>query len=164
MVFIDLDGGNMAFCIQDPTYENSEYLHEALIASCVGAISGGGAYAFASRDGIKLLMEDDNFKEFLNNGSFTLIVGMDDITNVYAIDMLKRMKEKYGNNLTIKAYIHNSKGSTFHPKYSWFETKDGGILVIGSGNLTQRGLRQNREAYAIERLSKNEIEEVKRVE
>ena len=150
----------MAFCIQDPTYSKSSYLHEALISSCVGCIEGGGAYAFASKDGIELLIEDDNFKQFLKNGKFTLIIGMDDITNTYSVDILKRLQEKYSDHLIIKAYIHNSKGSTFHPKYSWFKRPDGGVLVIGSGNLTQKGLRQNREAYAIESLDFDEINKV----
>ena len=150
----------MAFFIQDPTYSKSSYLHEALISSCVGGVTGGGAYAFASKDGIELLIEDDNFKQFLKTGQFTLIVGMDDITNIYSVETLKRMQEKYTGHLIIKAYIHNSKGSTFHPKYSWFAKPDGGSLVIGSGNLTQKGLRQNREAYAIETMTPEETKNV----
>lgn len=150
----------MAFCIQDPTYDKSAYLHEALISSCVEGISGGGAYAFASKDGIELLIEDDNFKQFLKNGYFTLIIGMDDITNTYSIDTLKKLQEKYLGHLTVKAYIHNSKGSTFHPKYSWFVKPAGGTLVIGSGNLTQKGLRQNREAYVIEELDEESMKAV----
>ena len=150
----------MAFYIQDPSYHKSSYLHEALITACVGGISGGGAYAFASKDGIKLLFEDENFIQFLRNGEFMLIVGMDDITNTYSLDTLKKLQEKYDGRLKVKAYIHNSKGSTFHPKYSWFVNADGGVLVLGSGNLTQKGLRQNREAYAIEKCDKSEIEKI----
>ena len=150
----------MALYIQDPTYDNSSYLHEALISSCVDGIEGGGAYAFASKDGIELLIEDDNFKQFLKTGVFTLVVGMDDITNVYSIETLKRLQEKYTDHLIIKAYIHNSRGSTFHPKYSWFSNSNGGVLVVGSGNLTQKGLRQNREAYAIEKLTSEEIQQI----
>ncbi len=77
---------------------------------------GGGAYAFASKDGIELLLEDENFKEFLKNGSFLLIIGMDDITNIYSINTIKRLLERYEGHLKVKAYIHNSKGSIFHPK------------------------------------------------
>lgn len=148
----------MSLCIQDPSYSNSEYLHEALISACVGKTIGGGAYAFASKDGIELLIEDDNFKQFLKNGEFLLIVGMDDITNIYAIETLEKLQEKHEGRLFIKAYIHNSKGSTFHPKYSWFANGEGGNLILGSGNLTQKGLRQNREAFTIEKCTKEEIE------
>ena len=64
----------MSLNIQDPSYDKSKYLHEALISACVGKKIGGGAYAFASKDGIELLLEDENFKEFLKNGSFLLII------------------------------------------------------------------------------------------
>lgn len=150
----------MGLCIQDPSYKESAYLHEALISSCVNGILGGGAYAFASKDGIELLIEDDNFKQFLKNGIFTLVVGMDAITNIYSIETLKKLQEKYAGHLIVKAYIHNSKGSTFHPKYSWFSYKKGGALIIGSGNLTQKGLRQNREAYSIEKYEDESFNEV----
>lgn len=150
----------MGLYIQDPSYTDSAYLHEALISSCVNGISGGGAYAFASKDGIELLIEDDNFKQFLKNGVFTLVIGMDDITNIYSIDTLKKLQEKYAGHLIVKAYIHNGKGSTFHPKYSWFSYEKGGTLVIGSGNLTQKGLRQNREAYSIEKYEDEKFDEV----
>ena len=83
----------MGLYIQDPSYTDSAYLHEALISSCVNGISGGGAYAFASKDGIELLIEDDNFKQFLKNGVFTLVIGMDDITNIYSVDTLKKLQE-----------------------------------------------------------------------
>lgn len=150
----------MGLCIQDPSYKESAYLHEALISACVNGVSGGGAYAFASKDGIELLIEDDNFKQFLKNGVFTLVVGMDDITNIYSIETLKKLQEKYAGHLIVKAYIHNSKGSTFHPKYSWFSYEKGGALVIGSGNLTQKGLRQNREAYSIEKYEDEKFDDV----
>ena len=151
---------NMGLYIQDPSYTDSAYLHEALISSCINSVSGGGAYAFASKDGIELLIEDENFKKFLKNGTFTLVIGMDDITNIYSIDTLKRLQEKYSGHLIVKAYIHNGKGSIFHPKYSWFSYENGGTLVIGSGNLTQKGLRQNREAYSIEKYEGEKFNEV----
>lgn len=150
----------MAFYIQDPSYQKSAYLHEALISACVDGITGGGAYAFASKAGIELLIEDDNFNRFLKTGKFMLVVGMDDITNIYSIECLRKLQEKYKNHLFVKAYVHNSKGSTFHPKYSWFAKENGGVMVLGSGNLTQKGLRQNREAYTINTLNKREMDEV----
>lgn len=137
------------FCIQDPSYENSKYLHETLISECVGCTTGAGAYAFATKDGINLLLLDDNFKDFLETGTFTLVVGTDDITNEHSIVSLIELQKKYGSHLVVKAYVHNGKGSTFHPKFSWFQKTDGGALVLGSGNLTQKGLRHNREAYNV---------------
>lgn len=139
----------MELCIQDPSYNNSKYLHESLLAAFDVALEGGGAYAFATSDGIELLLCDDSFKKFIENGKFQLIVGMDDITNRKALETLKELQARYPDRLSVKAYVHKKHGSTFHPKYSWFKTNDGGLLIIGSGNLTQQGLRQNREAYSI---------------
>ena len=66
-------------CIQDPSYENSKYLHETLLSECVDCTVGAGAYAFATKDGINLLLSDENFKKFLERGTYTLVVGTDDI-------------------------------------------------------------------------------------
>lgn len=148
------------FCIQDPSYENSKYLHETLLSECVGCTSGAGAYAFATKDGINLLLLDDNFKDFLENGTFTLVVGTDDITNEHSIVSLIELQKKYGSHLVVKAYVHNGKGSTFHPKFSWFQKSDGGAVVLGSGNLTQKGLRHNREAYNVIQYDKSGIAEI----
>ena len=146
--------------IQDPSYKNSMYLHETLLSECVNSVKGGGAYAFATKDGINMLLTDENFKIFLTKGVYTLIVGTDDITNEHAVNALIELKQKYGKHLVVKAYIHKNKGSTFHPKFSWFQKKDGGSLVLGSGNLTQKGLRHNREAYSVIQHTTDEMEKV----
>ena len=146
--------------IQDPSYKNSMYLHETLLSECINSIKGGGAYAFATKDGINMLLTDENFKIFLTKGVYTLIVGTDDITNEHAVNALIELKQKYGKHLVVKAYIHKNKGSTFHPKFSWFQKKDGGSLVLGSGNLTQKGLRHNREAYSVIQHTTDEMEKV----
>lgn len=146
--------------IQDPSYKNSMYLHETLLSECAKSKKGGGAFAFATKDGINLLFEDENFKAFLQRGEFTLVVGTDDITNEHAINTLIELKNKHGKNLTVKAYIHSNKGSTFHPKFSWFKKADGGTLVIGSGNLTQKGLRHNREAYGVIPYAEEDMDKI----
>lgn len=148
------------FCIQDPSYDNSMYLHETLLSECVGCTNGAGAYAFATKDGINLLLLDDNFKEFLKTGTFTLVVGTDDITNEHSIVSLIELQKKYGSHLVVKAYVHNERGSTFHPKFSWFKKNDGGTLVLGSGNLTQKGLRHNREAYNVIQYDESSIAKI----
>ena len=147
------------FCIQDPSYENSKYLHETLLAECAECVVGAGAYAFASKDGINLFF-DDNFKKFMENGTYTLVVGTDDITNENAITALIALKNKYNSHLQIKAYIHSGKGSTFHPKFSWFKKSNGGTIVLGSGNLTQKGLRYNREAYNVAYHNEEEMKAI----
>lgn len=148
----------MQFCIQDPSYNNSKCLHEILLEECINGRSGVGVYAFATYDGIRLLLEDVNFKKFIQTGTFLLIVGMDDITNVKAIQKLKELKTKYKNHLDVMAYIHKKDRSIFHPKFTWFKKENGGVLILGSGNLTQQGLRTNREAFTISRCDENEME------
>ena len=144
----------MDFCIQDPTYSDSKYLHETLISEFENSKRGAGVYAFVSKDGLKLIFEDESFKKFIKNGTYTLIIGMDDITNPKALQKLIELKQTYGKRFLVKAYIHNKRGSIFHPKYSWFEKDNGGSCVIGSGNLTSSGLRYNREAYGYIDLDK----------
>lgn len=139
----------MNFCIQDPSYKESMYLHESLLTACKDGVVGGGAYAFASQGGVELLFADEAFGRFMDTGYFYLVVGMDDITNIKTLSALRDFEERYKGHLVVKAYVHNSRGSTFHPKYSWFKKQEGGLIVIGSGNLTQQGLRHNREAYTV---------------
>ena len=150
----------MHFCLQDPSYKDSLFLNESIMMASKNASIGGGAYAFASRSGIELLFGDDAIKFFLEKGHFFLIVGMDDITNIKALQTLKALEERYNGHLTVKAYIHNSRGSTFHPKYCWFKHSEGGVLIIGSGNLTEQGLRHNREAYSVVDCTADEFSSV----
>src|SRR3989344_707374 len=58
----------------------SDSLHEALLQSCDGAVSGGGAFSWASKGGIDLLLCDDTFLPLIQKGQFELIVGTDAVT------------------------------------------------------------------------------------
>lgn len=149
----------MSFHIQDPTIPFSYSLHEALLQSCSGAQNGGGAYAFVSQDGVKLLLEDETFRAFIKHGSFKLIVGIDQITNENALQKLRDLRDSY-KGLEIEAFYHNINSSLFHPKFTWFKNKQGGVLVVGSGNLTARGLRSNWEAFNVVQIDKKELKKV----
>lgn len=65
----------MPLYLQDPNDPKSAYLLEALLEACDGAISGGGAFAFASTQGVNLVLADKAFRKFSKNGNFELIVG-----------------------------------------------------------------------------------------
>jgi len=145
--------------IQDPTYRGSILLHEALLEACGEAVSGAGAYAFVSADGVNLLMKDSAFHEFIQRGPYRLIIGMDEITNLRTLAAITELCAAYPN-LWVRAFLHDTKGSTFHPKFSWFKTAEGGCIVVGSGNLTSKGLRRNREAYVVEHVNETEILEI----
>lgn len=146
-------------CIQDPEYEDSLLLNEALLEACENACCGAGTYAFVSADGIDLLMNNSIFETFIQRGNYYLVIGMDDITNSNTLKAIKEYQATH-EKLIVKAFVHMTKGSTYHPKFSWFRTEDGGYLVTGSGNLTQKGLRRNREAYVLEKVTTDEIEEI----
>ena len=151
----------MTLRIQDPLFEESYLLHETLLNEASRSKSGAGVFAFASREGINLLFGDAAFSDFLSSGSFTLIVGLDSITNRAAIRELKKLEAAYRPNLVVKAFISSLPGSTFHPKFTWFEQEDSAVAIVGSGNLTYGGLRNNREAYFVSELTPGSFEELK---
>ncbi|QHI71742.1 phospholipase D family protein [Aminipila terrae] len=144
------------FYIQDPRCENGQLLNEALLEACENALYGAGTYAFVSADGIDLLMNNHTFENFMKRGLYHLIIGMDDITNIRTLAALQRYCGQFPN-LRADAFIHHTTGSTFHPKYSWFKYEKGGALVLGSGNLTAKGLRRNTEAFVVQKLNEEEI-------
>ncbi len=137
----------MNFYIQDSTLANSLSLHETLLKNCREASSGGGMFAFVSRSGIQLFLEDESFIELINRGEFELIVGMDSITNINALNALNHI-DKNAEKFSVQAFLHQLNGKLFHPKFCWFKKDNGGVLIVGSGNLTVGGLRRNWEAFA----------------
>lgn len=142
---------------QDPYFSDSYTLHEALIQSCATSIQGKGAYAFASKSGIEILFKDTVFDSLLNRGEYSLIVGIDEITNLASLEALSVIKAAKPN-LTVKAFDHSNRVSLFHPKLSYFRNQDDtGNLIIGSGNLTLGGLRRNREAFSLIKLTVDEL-------
>ena len=151
----------MTLRIQDPLFEESYLLHETLLNEASRSKSGAGAFAFASKDGIDLLFGDAAFSDFLSSGSFTLIVGLDSITNTAAINELRKLESVYRPNLVVKAFINSLPGSTFHPKFTWFEQEGSAVAIVGSGNLTHGGLRNNREAYSVNELAPRDFDELK---
>ena len=142
---------------QDPYFSDSYTLHEALIQSCATSIQGKGAYAFASKSGIEILLKDSVFDSLLDRGEYSLIVGIDEITNLASLEALSAIKAAKPN-LNVKAFDHSNRGSLFHPKLSYFKNQDDtGNLIVGSGNLTLGGLRRNREAFSLIQLSVDEL-------
>ena len=149
----------MAFKFQNPADLNSPSLHEALIAASTGAISGGAAFAFVTRGGVRLYLQDEAFTAFIQNGTFELVVGIDEITNPQSLEALAEVTA-VAPNLTVNAFAHNHRDSIFHPKFCWYKKAVGGTLVVGSGNLTVRGLRNNWEAFSVIELNEQEIQDV----
>lgn len=144
------------FYIQDPSYAASKQLLDAILECCPSARFGAGAYAFVSADGINLLIGDPIFTDFLEHGQFLLIVGMDEITNTRSLAALNHYMTRYPN-LQVRAFLHNTTGSTFHPKFCWFDCGDYGYVITGSGNLTQKGMQRNREAFEAKTVTSDDL-------
>jgi len=136
--------------IQDPDYTRSVLLHDAILDIIDKAIYGIGTYAFVTNEGLQLLIESENFEKFISKdeSKFILLMGIDEVTNTRTLVKARALAEKY-DKLTIKVFFDKNSSNTYHSKYSFFKTEQGGALVIGSGNLTLKGLRKNREAFTI---------------
>ena len=90
----------MEIRFQDPTYSKSMKLGESILDACKNANNGAGVYAFAEKNGIDLILGDVVFKVFINNHTFTLIIGTDSITDSKALSALRRYYQFY-KNLTV---------------------------------------------------------------
>lgn len=130
------------------------YLLEHLLIESIGAVRGGGIFAWANANGVKVLLEDDAFDEFLLAGNFRLFVGTDSITDPPAIQKLIEISTKRPR-LDVRAFM-SPTSSLFHPKMAWFEHHDYLSLIVGSGNLTMGGLRSNWEAFVVLKLTARE--------
>lgn len=141
----------MSLYIQDPTDHDAPFLQEKILEACEGARCGAGVFAFVTSEGVDLLLRDDTFKRFATRGTFDLIVGVDEVTNVRALTALQEAGRELPG-LTIRAFYHDLPQSMFHPKFCWFRHSRKGVLVVGSGNLTARGLRSNWEAFSVDEI------------
>lgn len=149
--------------IQDPDYTKSVLLHDAILDIMDKAIYGIATYAFVTNEGLQLLFESENFEKFINkDGSkFILLMGIDEVTNTRTLVKARALTDKYPN-LEIKVFFDNKSSNIYHPKYSFFKTEQGGSLVIGSGNLTLKGLRKNREAFTIIEVNDIDFSKIER--
>ncbi|MCY6485333.1 phospholipase D family protein [Clostridium aestuarii] len=151
----------MKFYIQDPIFPGTYSLHEALLEACNGVKYGAGVFAFVTKGGVNLFLGDQIFQDFIKyKGKFKLIIGIDEITNTRTLKKLDEMLLKYGNSLEVLVFMHNHKSTTFHPKFTWFRKETGGVLIVGSNNLTEKGLRRNIEAFNYVELNDTQINEI----
>lgn len=145
--------------IQDNNVPDVLTLDEAF-KSCIESNSTSliyGAYAFVTTGGFDIMFNNIEQKEYIKK--VTLIIGMDGITNTECVEYLKKTDPRI---FDIKAYIPNTSSAIFHPKFCILanDSKSKGWLIIGSGNLTVRGIRKNQEAYTAIELSESDLNEV----
>jgi len=119
-------------------------------------------FAFASSVGVKLLVDDEQFKEAARRGAVELIVGTDAVTNVRALEALADVSDDFPNVRT-RAFLNPQPTGLFHPKFCFTRSGGGGCLIAGSGNLTEGGLLGNWEAYSVDELNEQGIAAVQAV-
>jgi hypothetical protein len=136
------------------------YLLEHLLVESIGATRGGAVFAWANANGVKSLLEDDVFDEFLLNSYFRLFVGTDAITDPPAVEKLIEIAARRPR-LDVRAFMSPTT-SLFHPKMAWFEHDAHLSLIVGSGNLTMGGLKSNWEAFILLKLAGAEREDALR--
>ncbi|MGX1104504.1 phospholipase D family protein [Bradyrhizobium elkanii] len=153
-------GDRMSWHLQTPD-GGSPNLLANIIAECGAAQKGGAAFAFASAQGVKLLSAEPIFSKFLKAGEFTVIVGLDAITDTRALDELRKLSKSHPN-FKPKLFLHSTAGSIFHPKTMWLKTAKGGVIITGSGNLTSGGLKSNWEATAVQIMTAAEMAETEK--
>lgn len=146
----------MSLYIQDPNDPKGTYLLEALLEACDGAQAGGGAFAFVSAEGVKLFLEDKGFQTFASKNRFDLVIGVDAITNTKSLGAIDAAS-KVSKGLAPSVFVPAKSGTIFHPKFSWFRKRKGGVLIAGSGNMTRGGLRWNVEAFTWQILSTGDV-------
>src|SRR5690349_85331 len=122
----------MTLYLQDPDAVGGATLLESLLDACSTATAGGGAFAWATGAGLRLLLEDPKFVAFTARGSFDLVIGVDAVTNQRSLDTLDALANAH-SGLTGRVFLHDYRGVLFHPKYAWFKRAGGGTLVVGSG-------------------------------
>lgn len=149
----------MTLHIQDPDNAESVLLLEVLLDACNGSINGGGAFAFVSASGVRLLLQDATFVDFASHNRFDLIIGVDAVTDIRALNAIQAAAESTPG-ISPRAFLSDHSRSLFHPKLTWFKHRKGGRLITGSGNLTNGGLRSNWEGFSDEKLSTSEANAV----
>ena len=147
------------FHFQDPASPDMVYLLEAIIDASRGAASCSGIFAFASRGGVDSLIGDPEIQDFLHESPMSLLVGIDAVTTRNTLVRLRELEQEL-ERLNVLVF-RNPTDALFHPKVARFEYPDGRrTMIVGSGNLTPGGLRQNFEAFSVMRSEAGETLDV----
>lgn len=140
-----------SFHVQDPSDPDTLYLYEALVGQVKTSSlrSWRGIFAFATGNAVhSLFVEDPDVNRFVRTGKVSLVVGIDAVTNVSALEQLAELNRQY-TGFHAKVFVNPGTG-LFHPKISHFSHDGGGAtLIVGSGNLTPGGLKNNIEAFSV---------------
>lgn len=135
------------FLFQDPSAEEGSYLLEAIAEAAEGVQAARGIFAFATANGVDLLFGEPTVLGALERARMQVVVGIDAVTDRRALERLQSLSRTCPN--LVPRVFWNSNGGLFHPKLCYFEGAKRHTAIIGSGNLTPGGLRDNFEAFTI---------------
>ena len=150
---------NVELRIQDPSRPRPVYGVDAIVSAAEGATRGLGVFAFATVTGVDLLLEHESIRALTTLGTFELVVGIDAITNRQTLERLSDIARNR-KGLHPKVFW-NSSGGIFHPKFCLFSNATRETWIVGSGNLTPRGLRDSYETFAVIRGKPTEFREMR---
>jgi hypothetical protein len=148
------------FHVQDPNL-GTLYAVDAIAGAAEGASHGCAVFAFATVAGVDLLLERDSIRDLTKSGQFELIVGIDAITNRDTLEHLRDIAQ-HRKGLHPKVFWNSTTG-LFHPKFCHFWSGSSETLMVGSGNLTPRGLRDSYEAFMVVTGKPTEVRPMRKV-
>lgn len=148
----------MSLILQDPNALTPNLLLDELEKHFKDADAIYCAFAFVTARGVNLLFDQDDVKANLEKAKIHLIVGMDAITDAKAIEKLSELCAKF-KNFSVQVFLPKS-GGIFHPKFSWVIKGKAGVLITGSGNLTNGGLKNNFEAFSVTQIDQQAIKAI----
>lgn len=151
----------MSLILQDPNASAPNLLLDELEKHFKDADSIYCAFAFVTARGINLLFEQDEVKANLKQAKIHLIIGMDAITDTKAVEKLSALCSEH-KNFSVQAFLPNS-GGIFHPKFSWIKKGKTGVVITGSGNLTNGGLKNNFEAFSVAQIDQQTVKVVENI-
>lgn len=151
----------MSLILQDPNALAPNLLLDELEKHFKDADSICCAFAFVTARGINLLFEQDEIKANLKNAKIHLIIGMDAITDTKAIEKLSDLCTEH-KNFSVQVFLPRS-GGIFHPKFSWIKKGKTGVVITGSGNLTNGGLKNNFEAFSVTQIDQQTIKVIENI-
>lgn len=148
--------------IQDDCFSNALHLDEIILSSISTAVSGGGAFAFASKEGLSAVFDSDEFRRYYRRYRFDLVIGVDAVTDIGALEKALELSRTSKGALRVRAYCDQGSRFIFHPKFVWLQDQDVSncTTIVGSGNLTLSGLQSNVEAFSWSNHDEMSINEV----
>lgn len=143
--------------VQDPTDPPRSPLFDELVAIVrKGQVVRIRAFfGFLTGSGLDALLSHRDVESVLLSCEVAVLVGLDAVTDRPGLERLLEVAEQ--NPQFKPLVIQNTAGVLIHPKMLVAEYDDGrAVAVVGSNNLTAKGLRRNVEGYTIARFEPGE--------